>query len=589
MKRTFANQDNLPKIPIPKLNDTCNRFIEWVQPLLTEEEFLKTKKMVEKFKSKDGDGKKLQEELIRWAERNNLSNWTAPLWENLYLASRNPLIIEGNVFYIIKNKLKDLGVTQEYMATALILSVCRFKGLIDREELDVDLQEDRPICMLQYKRLFSATRIPRREKDLLKITPSQKYIVVLYKGQIFILDVLLDSGDMRSFVEIQEDLKYIINISKRREGEGLGILTTMNRDEWADTRKSLLKIDETNKENIEKIENAIFALCLDDESPNSLEEASNMMLHGNGKNRWFDKSLQFIVAKNGELGINMEHTGIDGSVMARFTEWIYEDMDKIHTHEKKYLQNRPEKLTFHLNDPLKKQISKAFNQFNEVVSNTETRVFHFDQFGKKLIKTFGISPDAFVQLALQLAQYKLYGRCYSVYEAVMTRKFLAGRIEVMYCVSMESIEFIKNMISDCCDHNKKAASLKKAAQKHVERIKECKNGRGIDGHLLGLLNMYDSFDKEIGVDTLPQIFTDKGYVTLTHSTICTSTSSIKGLKLAGYGPVVEDGFGIRYLKENDYICFNITSRTYMKEKLNRLVLNIEESLIEMAKIMKLLS
>ncbi|WZL73294.1 choline/carnitine O-acyltransferase [Clostridiaceae bacterium 35-E11] len=584
MKKTFANQENLPKIPIPKLNDTCNKFIEWVQPLLTEEAFDRTREIVNKFKSKDGE--KLQKALIRWSQTNNLANWTAPLWEDLYLASREPLIINGNVFYVIKNKLKELGFSQEYIAAALSVSICRFKSLIDREELEVDLQDENPICMLQYKKLFSATRIPKREKDVLKVTPFQKHIIVLCRGQIFTVDVFTDSGKIRSFLEIKDDLKYIMTISKRNQEEEIGILTAMNRNEWADTRDALLKIDERNEVSIEKIDKAIFALCLDDENPNTLEETSNMMLHGNGKNRWFDKSLQFIVAKNGEIGINMEHTGIDGSVMARFTQWLYENMDKIQIQEDKHWKNKPQKLTFHLDETLQKQIRKASRQFDEVVSNTQTRVLHFDKFGKDRIKKFRVSPDAFVQLALQLAQYKLYGRCYSAYEAVMARKFLAGRIEVMYSVSLESVTFIKNMVSDDCDPQTKIVSLMKAAQKHVERINECKNGRGVDGHLLGLLTMYKYFGKDLGVDTLPEIFTDKGYVTLTHSTVCTSTSSIKGLELAGYGPVVEDGFGIRYFKDKDYIRFNITSKTLIKEKLDKLVSNIETSLVEMAELMK---
>jgi carnitine O-acetyltransferase len=32
------------------------------------------------------------------------------------------------------------------------------------------------------------------------------------------------------------------------------------------------------------------------------------MLHSNGHNRWFDKSIQLIVCENGKAGINMEHS-----------------------------------------------------------------------------------------------------------------------------------------------------------------------------------------------------------------------------------------------------------------------------------------
>ncbi|TCO68298.1 choline/carnitine O-acyltransferase [Marinisporobacter balticus] len=585
MKKTFANQERLPKIQIPKLSDTCDAFMEWVEPLLTKEAFRKTKEVVEEFKRKDG--KKLQKQLIDWSEENNLSNWTAPLWKDIYLEPRDALIIKGNVFYIIKNKLKDLGCTQKHIATALTLSILRFKALIDQEELEVELQGGKPLCMLQYKKLFSTTRIPKREKDLHKTTFKQKHIIVLYRAEIFTLDVLKDSGESRDASEIEADLKHIIEESKKEEGQGIGILTTMNRDQWADTREDLLKIDAQNKLHLEKIEKAIFVLCLEDQHTNTLEEASNMMLYGNGKNRWYDKSLQFIISKNGEIGVNMEHTGTDGSIMSRFTTYLYENMQPIGSNEAIDSKEVPQKLTFHLNSALAETMRSASNQFDQAIIDTQTRILQFDQFGTELIKTFKVSPDAFVQLAIQLAQYKLYGKCYSEYEPIMTRQFLEGRIEVMYCVSNESMAFIRNILSNDCDHKTKVTSLIKATQKHSDRINECKNGKGVDGHLFGLLSMYKQFGKKIGMDDLPTFFKDKGYKTLTHSTVCTSTTSVKGIKLAGYGPIVDDGFAVRYLKDKQHICFNMTSRTHMKEKLDQLVANIEASLVEMADLMRI--
>lgn len=586
MKKTFHYQDSLPKIPIPELNETCDKFIEWVQPLLNEKEFANTKKIVEKFKAKGADGEKLQNELIKWSERKNLLNWTAPFWEDIYLKARTPLVKNGNVFYLIKNRLKTLGLPQANIAASLVISVLKFKSLIDSEELEVDLQNGQPICMEQYKRLFSSTRIPRREKDDLKITKNQKHIIVLHKGNMFSIDVYKDSEEIKSFLEIKKDLEYIIASSKTSKNNEIGIFTAMNRDKWADTRDKLLKISNRNNKALKKVEDAIFVLCLEDESPESLEDASRMMLHGNGKNRWFDKSLQFIVLGNGEIGVNIEHAGMDGSVMSRFIKFISEDIDKVYKKEDIASENKPEKLVFHINNELKEIIKNSYKEFNDIASDTKTRVLNFDKFGKDLIKTFKVSPDAFVQLALQLAQYKLYGRCYSTYEAVMTRKFIHGRIEVMYCVSLESMQFIKNMVSANGDDKITAKYLVKAAEKHIDRINECKNGKGVDGHLFALLNMYEYFGADIGVDALPEIFTDKGYRILTHSTVCTSTSSPKGLKLAGYGPVVDDGFGVRYIKEKEFLTFNITSRNHMEDKLEMFVSYIEESLIEMAKLMK---
>ena len=51
-------------------------------------------------------------------------------------------------------------------------------------------------------------------------------------------------------------------------------------------------------------------------------------------------------------------------------------------------------------------------------------------YGKGLIKKFKMSPDAYAQMAIQLAYYRLKGTVRATYESAQTRKFLAGRTEV---------------------------------------------------------------------------------------------------------------------------------------------------------------
>ena len=39
----------------------------------------------------------------------------------------------------------------------------------------------------------------------------------------------------------------------------------------------------------------------------------------------------------------------------------------------------------------------------------------------------GLSPDSYIQMAMQLAYYRIYGRFTSTYETQQTRAFLHGR------------------------------------------------------------------------------------------------------------------------------------------------------------------
>lgn len=62
---TFANQDSLPKLPIPELEDTCRRHLESLAALQTAREHKDTKAAVDEFLGADGPA--LQEKLKTYA------------------------------------------------------------------------------------------------------------------------------------------------------------------------------------------------------------------------------------------------------------------------------------------------------------------------------------------------------------------------------------------------------------------------------------------------------------------------------------------------------------------------------------------
>ncbi len=591
MVNTFSCQEALPTMPVPDLQDTCNRLLEWVDPLLTEEERTSAKIVVEQFLLSGGEGERLQNELCDWNDRDDVSNWSSSAWKDLYLESREPLVINSNVFYYLKSKLDEEVCKQATIAAALIVSVYRFIALIDKRDLNVDMQKETPLCMNQYNSIFSSIRIPRIGTDEFKVSPSRQHIIVLRNQHIYKVNIIDGKGNIRSPSAIEFDLECILSTSDK--GQNIGLLTTMPRDVWANRRAELLDNSSSNKEAMIVIEEAVFALCLDENKPEVITEISKQLLHGTGSNRYFDKSVQFIVFANGKTGINFEHTGVDGSVMLRLIAHIYDTIDAVVFDERdreeiknSAISSEVEDIRFELNDALCRTVQDAGNRFIQHTANTQTRVLNFSFFGKNQIKQFGVSPDAFVQLALQLAEYKLYGKCYSAYEAVMTRTFLDGRIDVLYTVTPESMAFIRNVDSSKSSVKEKQHLLRQALQKHIARAHECRVGNGVYTHLLALKYRYKIAGRSIGLNTLPTLFTDTGYQALTHSVVCTSTTSEYGVDLAGYGPIVDDGYGIRYFTKNDGICFNMTSRTQMQENLDKMVIYIEQSLSEMAELMR---
>jgi hypothetical protein len=71
-------------------------------------------------------------------------------------------------------------------------------------------------------------------------------------------------------------------------------------------------------------------------------------------------------------------------------------------------------------------------------------------------------------------------------------------------------------------------------------VKDAVTGKGADRHLFALFNLAKKSGK------IPAIFTDKGYSTLNHNILSTSTLSHEAIDGGGFGPVVGDGYGIGY-------------------------------------------
>ena len=100
---------------------------------------------------------------------------------------------------------------------------------------------------------------------------------------------------------------------------------------------------------------------------------------------------------------------------------------------------------------------QAINRYTQSAGVTRIVAARFSDFGKRKIKRWGQSPDAFLQLGFQLAYYRLHlrpgvdvceGRTvfpFSVYESVSTKAFRFGRTEALRSITPESVTFCVNM------------------------------------------------------------------------------------------------------------------------------------------------
>lgn len=110
------------------------------------------------------------------------------------------------------------------------------------------------------------------------------------------------------------------------------------------------------------------------------------------------------------------------------------------------LKSKPQRLFWYLNnETYLAEIDEAYGDAQRLMDDLQLRIFRYDNYGKGFMKKCSLSPDAFLQMTLQLAYYRDAGQFTLTYETSMTRLFLEGRTETVRPVTMESIAWVKAM------------------------------------------------------------------------------------------------------------------------------------------------
>ncbi|GMR34736.1 hypothetical protein PMAYCL1PPCAC_04931, partial [Pristionchus mayeri] len=102
------------------------------------------------------------------------------------------------------------------------------------------------------------------------------------------------------------------------------------------------------------------------------------------------------------------------------------------------------------------------------------------------MKKLKCSPDAFIQMSLQLAWFRNQNKFSLTYEASMTRLFREGRTETVRSCSVESCDFVRAMMDPKTSREERVRLLRTACEKHQDQYRDAMTGRGVDRHLFAL-------------------------------------------------------------------------------------------------------
>ncbi|RLN88846.1 hypothetical protein BBJ28_00017750, partial [Nothophytophthora sp. Chile5] len=556
----FEHQASLPHLPVPALDDTLQSYLRSLEPFVTKVKL----SMI---------GKWLWFALAEW-------------WEQAaYLSDPTP-----NALFV--NMLTGFGsfqdferpVSQARRAAETVRYTCEYLERLKREQVPPETMGGRVLCMNMFSRLFSTCRIPEQPVDRFRREDPAaiRHITVFCEGHIFALrvydaeDELLTIGDLEAqLLHILRHSAYLNSLPATKRGalnddaspQFVGALTSMRRDVWAKARQALVDFDQVNTRSLDKIETSLFTLCLDASTPGTPSELARQCAASNSGNRWYDKSFQYIVFANGMVGSNMEHANADATVLQSMFRWLgerylnriggYETFIESRHHSLKFLPP-PELLRWRLPQEVAvATIPKALEDFERNGSTLRMLVVRNKSYGKVKLRQVKLFPDTFVQMGIQLAGFRLFGRAVPTYESGHTRMYVEGRTETIRTVTSEVLEWLEAQQRVDADGREVMDKLEAAMARHKELSLAALTGSGVDRHLLGL--QVAAMQK---TGSPPALFMDPSYAKSGGGgNFVLSTSNVSGYPWlwGGFVPMLPHGIGICYGCENGFLSFMITS------------------------------
>lgn len=436
-------------------------------------------------------------------------------------------------------------------------------------------------------RAFNACRVPASPSDyavkVAEDSPDGQHMIVIRNNQFWSVALVDKNGteftteEFRRYVSLfaasctDRTFSAFQSIIDRESpvALGVGILTGVNRDSWAEAHMHLIDSSVINATTLATIRTSAFVVALDQATPEpallplassptsrsseGIKEFSERLWKaggatigaGEGANRWWDKPLQWIVFSNGESGFIGEHSCMDGTPTARMNDFI----------SKRLLTDSPSPvgvgyssaiipevspLHWQLDAKAQAQIQAATTEFAAATGRYAVHYVNYGRYGKDGIKKMKTSPDGWTQQIFQLAYYMTHAAPCGTYEAASVRRFQLGRTETVRCCTSESLAWSKAMLDPNVSDLDKRELFRTAVGRHGVDMKNASAGLGIDRHLFGLRKLVK--DGEVA-----ELLSDPLVARSSTWNMSTSQIFIENSPAYGWGPTATDGYGIPYM------------------------------------------
>ncbi|XP_001605246.2 choline O-acetyltransferase isoform X2 [Nasonia vitripennis] len=621
-----TRDEPLPSLPVPNLECTMQKYLAQVEAVAPNH-LDRTRNLVRAFLA--GPGPKLQQRLLE--RRQKVDNWATDWWlKDMYLTVPLGLPINSNPGLAAKPKQFSSQRDAAVFLARYLTELLNYQEVLDSSELEVERVKSKdgkrmqPLCMAQHYQMFRLYRRPGQIMDEhvhLNRATSGDHIIVAHHNQFYSVPVRASDRGRITESELVEQFLKIMEVPADAKTLPVGILTTAKRPVWANAREELLK-NENNRHNVELIERCLCLVCIDDDvlpttfnNPMRKEDrwlgerdyanVLHHMIHGGGSrhvgaNRWFDKTVQLILGKDGLWGLSYEHSAGEAPAIFRIFEELTDKVDAMPPPDESSVSSHlpaPEKLEWSLSEQSRNDIREAMTSFDALVEDLDLCILRFEDYSKEFIKSCNISPDVYIQLALQLTYFRLHGHLVATYESAGIRRFAKGRVDVIRAASPEALGWVKAMCQGDPETHAPSGNAQEEGIKRKQRIKELFDlavqrqtkemtdnitGHGIDNHLMGF-----RYAAEESGEPTPEIFNDEAYKITQHFALSTSQITTKNDTIGGYGPVVPDGYGCGYnVRKNGFIFSCSAFHSDENTSAMKFAQTLKRSLQDMASMLK---
>ncbi|KNH07618.1 carnitine/choline acetyltransferase [Perkinsela sp. CCAP 1560/4] len=568
---------HLPRLPIPPIEKTLQSYENSIYPLKPLEECKAHLDLLNKFR--DGSARRLNDLLIENDKQTALKsgypfNYVEEQWDKNFLAFRgsSPINISPAVSLkpVSRTKISQCSIAAEYVHACV-----RWYSKLRSGNLDmIGFQKKQKMDFSQLPTQFGCCRLSYGEIDTKMVTLSPKHIIVLYKAHVFEVAILDKDGRAMSVNAIQRALSNIVSSTTEENPQPIGILSTGGRNDLVEYTHEIESVGD-NGELLESVNSAFLTVCLDSYPASDNDVKLQAALHGVGRdrnNRWFDKN-QLIISKDGYVAMNFEHAFSDKTTWTRWLDEVWNDINnssqntpysglpKLEPSRKSTAPFR--KLVFEIPSSMHGIINSAKQGWRNATKDLYQGTLVSD-FGLQRLKKYKIDPDAFMQMSLHLAFYRLSGRMAPTYRSASTASFFHGRTETVRSATSEMLAIVsqKGLTDPTALSRSKLRELRNLAEaagrKHANLSQEASQGMGIDRHLLAL-NALAAADDTSAFSDATEFFDSPMYTYSGNWQMYTTNATYPFFDQYCTGPVMEHGYGLGYTLHEEHVKCSVSS------------------------------